>query len=156
MVSACYFAANTIFAHTKLHGAKRAMHMDPARYPDPNSFRPERFLSHPLSASAYANSPDTAARDHFSYGGGKRICVGLHLAERSLFVMTSRLLHAFDITPALDGEGHPVPVDVQGTRNGLIMSPNPFKARFVVRSAKVGELLERELEKVKTVGESWS
>ncbi|KAK4946333.1 hypothetical protein LTR10_014531 [Elasticomyces elasticus] len=133
-----------------------AIHMDPVRYPDPTSFRPERFLCHKLSASAYANSSETGARDHFSYGGGKRMCVGLHLAERSLFVMTSRLLHAFDVRPALDSNGNPVPVDVEGTRTGLIMSPNHFRARFVVRSAKIKELLARELGKLETVGESWS
>ncbi|KAJ9633607.1 hypothetical protein H2204_006813 [Knufia peltigerae] len=134
-----------------------AMHMDSNRYPEPNQFRPERFLSHTLSAPAYANQPDVDARDHFSYGGGKRICVGIHLAERSLFTMTSRLLHAFDIEPALDANGKPIPVDAEGTRNGLIMSPNPFKARFVVRSEKLAELLEKECnENLKMAGDSWS
>lgn len=131
--------------------------MDPNRYPDPNAFRPERFLSHPLSAPAYANQPDVDARDHFSYGGGKRICVGIHLAERSLFTMTSRLVHTFDIKPALDKDGKTVPVDAEGTRNGLIMSPNPFRARFIVRSEKLAKLLENECkEKLQSVGDSWS
>jgi hypothetical protein len=131
--------------------------MDPNRYPDPNSFTPERFLSHPLSAPAYANQPDVDARDHFSYGGGKRICVGIHLAERSLFTMTSRLLHVFDVEPSLDEKGNPIPVDAEGTRNGLIMSPNPFRAKFVVRSEKLAKLLETECkEMLQTAGDSWS
>ena len=135
----------------------RAIQMDPERYPNPTAFNPDRFLEFPLSASAYANSADVAARDHFSYGGGKRICVGLHLAERSLFTLTSRLLHVFDITPALDSKGEPIPVDVDDVRTGLIMAPNPFRARFVVRNKEMAALLEREWrEKVASVGESWT
>lgn len=118
---------------------------------------PERFLSFPMSASAYANSPDVAKRDHFSYGGGKRICVGLHLAERSLFNFTARLLQTFQILPALDAQGNEIPVDVNAVNTALIMSPVKFPARFVVRSEKMAETLEREWhERVGHVGESWS
>ena len=133
------------------------MHMDAARYPNPNSFEPERFLDHPLSASAYANSSNVDARDHFSYGGGKRICVGIHLAERSLFTLTSRILHAFDIEPALDEKGNFIPVDAERTKNGLIMTAVPYKARFIVRNPKIAALLEREFnQKVRSVGNSWA
>jgi hypothetical protein len=118
---------------------------------------PERFLDFPLSAAAYANSPDVASRDHFSYGGGKRICVGLHLAERSLFNMTARLLQAFEMRSALDAQGNEIKVDPNDVKTALIMAPNRFGARFHLRSKKVGETLEREWrEKVANVGESWS
>lgn len=130
--------------------------MDPARYADPQSFSPERFLSHPMSASAYANSPDVDARDHFGYGGGKRVCVGLHLAERSLFIMTSRLLHAFNIKHALDANKQPIPVDPDASRPGLIMAPEEFRAAFEVRSERLAELLRNEWEQtLQNVGESW-
>ena len=125
--------------------------MDPSRYPDQANFDPSHFIGHSLSASAYANSPDTAARDHFSYGGGKRICVGLHLAERSLFTMTSWLLHAFEILPALDERGVNVPVDVNAVKTGLIMSPKEFISRFKVRGEGVGRLMEREKDERYTI-----
>ncbi len=116
--------------------------MNPKRYPA--RFWPERFLDHNLSAATYANSTNVAARDHFGYGGGLRICPGLHLAERSLFNMTARLLQAFDIKPELDTQGAPIPVDVSAYTTGLLSAPEPYKARFSIRNEKIKALLERE------------
>jgi hypothetical protein len=83
--------------------------------------------------------------------------VGLHLAERSLFTMTSRLLHIFRVEHAVDSQGNEIPVDPQKVRGGLIAAPEPFKVRFVYRSAEAKELLEREYKKdVENIGDSWS
>ncbi|KAM0420300.1 hypothetical protein ACHAPT_011961 [Fusarium lateritium] len=121
-----------------------AMHMDPERYPDPENYRPERFLNHHLPAATYAASNDVAARDHFGYGNGRRICLGIHVAERSLFLMCSRLLHTFDVLPALDSNGEPIRVDTSRYYSGLISGPESFKARFVIRNKEMGDLLEEE------------
>lgn len=45
------------------------------------------------------NLSDPTMRDHFAFGGGRRICPGYHVAERSFFIGFSRLLWAFDIKP---------------------------------------------------------
>ena len=122
----------------------RAIHMDEKRYADPQHFRPERFLNHHLSAAEYAASPNVAERDHFSYGGGRRICPGMHLAERSLFNMSARLLHTFNIKHALDENGNEIPIDTNAYRTTLILGPEPFKARFEVRNKEIEALLDRE------------
>lgn len=132
--------------------------MDLERYPNLEQFNLERFLHHDLGASAYANSSDVKARDHFSYGGGKRICVGIHLAERSLFNMTSRLLQTFDIQPALRPDGSLDAVDADAYTTGLISGPKPFRARFTVRCKEVEGLLEKEWNALFGRGEveSWN
>jgi hypothetical protein len=120
------------------------MQMNSQRYPEPEKFMPERFLEHHQSAAAYANSHDVDARDHFSYGNGRRVCPGIHLAERSLFNIVSHLLHTFDIRPALDSNGKEIPVDVMEYSNTLICGVLPFKARFIVRNNEVGHIMKKQ------------
>lgn len=133
------------------------MHNNQERYPNPELFIPERYIDHQMSAAASANSVD---RDHFSYGGGKRICPGIHLAERSLFTMTSRMLQMFKFGPPMDPKS-PTPkvmtTEDVGVSTSLIMLPgSDFDVEFTPRSETVKELLEREWRmKVANQGESW-
>ncbi|KAK0511693.1 hypothetical protein JMJ35_006266 [Cladonia borealis] len=48
-------------------------------------FKPERYLGYTHRSSFYANSGD-ADRDHYTFGAGRRICPGIHLAENGLFL----------------------------------------------------------------------
>ncbi|KAL3584692.1 hypothetical protein FPOAC2_14473 [Fusarium poae] len=121
-----------------------AIHHDPNRYEEPERFKPERFLGYHCSASAYANKGDVDGRDHFSYGSGKRICVGLHLAERSLFSMTSALLQCFDIRPALGPDGKEVSLENVPYSSNLISFPDDFPVRFVVRNDEIKKMLDQE------------
>lgn len=70
-----------------------------------------RYINYPLSAPEYANMADATKRDHFAYGAGRRICVGMSVAEPSLFLLASRFLWAFDVQYALDENGKPISVD---------------------------------------------
>lgn len=56
-------------------------HYDERRIESPNEFRPERYLNHTLKSAAYANQGDPNLRDHFSFGHGRRICSGIHVAR---------------------------------------------------------------------------
>jgi len=62
----------------------RSIHYNPELYPDPFEFKPERYLNHTESAATYLNVSDPYERDHFSYGGGRRVCPGIHVAEKSM------------------------------------------------------------------------
>ena len=68
-------------------------------------------------------------RDHFSFGGGRRICPGLHLAERSIFVNLARLLWGFNLELAKDEAGNIIPVDfsTDGLVPGALSNVKPFK-----------------------------
>ena len=85
-------------------------------------------------------------RDHLTYGGGRRICGGIHVAERSLFLVLSRLLWGFDIGLAKDENGNDIPVDftLKGVMPGATSVAKPFKCSIKVRSAKREAILRGE------------
>jgi hypothetical protein len=115
-------------------------------YEDGETYNPDRYLEHPHLANQYAASGDIEKRDHYSYGAGRRICVGIHLAERTQWRMTAQLLWAFDILPGLDEDGNEIELRVDGDafEGGLIHEPKPFKVRFVPRSQKHLEVIQKK------------
>ena len=121
-----------------------AIHNDPTRYENPDEFNPSRFQGQTQLASVYANSGDHAKKDHFGYGAGRRICPGIHLAERALFLATARILWAFKIQPKLDAGGKPIAVDVSpetGYSDGFLNQCHPFEVDVKVRSEKRRETI---------------
>lgn len=70
------------------------------KFDNPNEFRPERYADFPLSAPEYAAQAGDEARDHYGYGWGRRICVGLHIAERSMFCELASSLCVGDVKSA--------------------------------------------------------
>jgi len=74
----------------------RAILNDPATYPEPDVFKPERFLN-----------TDGSLRDDpmltFAFGYGKRICPGKHVADATLFMSIASLFSVFTIKKGRDG-----------------------------------------------------
>jgi cytochrome P450 len=122
-----------------------ALHYD-GRHKDPESFIPDRFLEHQLKAGAYAGGADPYERDHYSFGVGRRICPGLHVAENSLFITLAKLLWAFEIRAPLDSTGKEMYVDVSDNayEEGAGTSPTPYRMRFIPRNAKREQALLAE------------
>ncbi|KAI9278979.1 cytochrome P450 [Phascolomyces articulosus] len=127
---------NIIPKNTWLMSNMLGAHMDPEKYPNPEEFRPERFLSksETMAASANRNVED---RDQFNFGWGRRICVGTHLAETQMFNVWVRVLHRCNIKPALDKNGVEVPQSLETVKplsGPIVVSPSPFELRFVPRN----------------------
>nr|WGZ60618.1 cytochrome P450 [Fusarium tricinctum] len=110
------------------------IHMDPERFPNPRLFDPERYRGDLQSLGDAAANPDASKRDQFTFGAGRRICPGIHVAERSLFLGMSRILWAFNIEPALDKEGNPILPDPDKLTQGFVCMPEEFPARITPRS----------------------
>ncbi|KAI9777088.1 MAG: hypothetical protein M1816_004914 [Peltula sp. TS41687] len=127
------------------------LHHDEARFPDPDNFIPERYAQQPLLASEYAGSADYNKRDHYGYGAGRRICPGIHLAERSLFLAMAKLLWGFEFSEALDCNGNRIPLDVDPMTaydTGLLNIAKDFNCRVVPRSEKRRQTILREFAEV--------
>jgi cytochrome P450 len=83
--------------------AARANFHDPEIYPDPEEFKPERFLNE-----------DGTVRDDptltLVFGIGRKICPGRHFVDATLFIVASSVLSVFTFTKAKDENGHGIPV----------------------------------------------
>ncbi len=126
-----------------------------SQYEDAAAYNPDRYLQHPGLATEYASSPDYQNRDHYTYGAGRRICAGIHLAERTQWRMLARLLWAFRIEHAVDEEGVEIPIDTEAYEEKLITGPKPFQVRFTPRSEKHVRVIERELQAVSGLLRKW-
>lgn len=120
------------------------IHMDPKRHADPRRFMPERYKDHLQGLYDSAANPDGTKRDQFTFGAGRRICPGMHVAERSLFLGISRILSAFNIEPAVDSSGNKILPDQEKLTQGFVCMPEEFPATIVPRSQAKAESIRRE------------
>ncbi|EAW11664.1 cytochrome P450 [Aspergillus clavatus NRRL 1] len=116
------------------------MHMDPSQPDDPAAFIPERYANHPQLAPEYA-AGKWENRDHYGYGVGRRICPGIHLAERNMFLAIAKLLWAFEFQR---GEGKIDSDPVTGYHNGFLYCAKDYPCRPVVRNKTIRATIERE------------
>jgi cytochrome P450 len=135
-----------------------AIHQDDKIFKDANKFNPDRYLNHPKLANEYATSADYENRDkfepssknnpkltccplhHYGYGSGRRMCPGIHLAERNMWRIAAKLIWAFDI-----GELPEKPLDVDAYTSSILVSPLPFQVSVKPRSEKHLACIKREL-----------
>ncbi|GAA6010246.1 hypothetical protein JCM10207_005685 [Rhodosporidiobolus poonsookiae] len=118
-----------------------AIHRDPTYFPEPDEFRPERYLDEAEGGDGAPPYPQKAG--HSAFGWGRRICPGMHVAERSVWIVILHLLHHFTLSVP---DGGPAP-DTMAFTDGSLSSAEPFPIKVEVRGgdAKV-KLIEREKE----------
>lgn len=118
------------------------MHHDKRLWEKPNDFMPERFRDHSKLASQYTN--DAEKRDHFGYGFGRRVCPGIHLAERNLFIAVAKLLWAFRFYrkagDIIDNSAE------TGSSIGFLQCVKDYSVGVEARSEKRTETIRKEFE----------
>jgi cytochrome P450 len=76
------------------------MHHDPRWFPDPLSFKPERFA---------ADAKEIPRGVYIPFGVGPRVCLGLHVAMTEMIAVAAMILQRFTLSVPL-GESPPQPV----------------------------------------------
>ncbi|CAO3637352.1 unnamed protein product [Mucor hiemalis] len=108
-----------------------SMHRQAHIYPDPEVFKPERFMNNLKTMQSAANGK-LEERDHFNFGFGRRVCPGIYLAECELFYAFMQVFSRATIEPA--GK---MP-DIDSSRNGgLTIPPLHYKVKFVKRESSL-------------------
>ncbi|KAJ7181541.1 cytochrome P450 [Mycena crocata] len=107
---------------------------DEAMYPDPYSFKPERFL---LNGKPNPEIKDPQA----AWGFGRRICPGRHMANSSIWITMASVLSVFDITKAVDKNGQIIEPSFEYF-SGLVSAPIPFKCSTRPRSGEAVSLIQ--------------
>ena len=135
----------TIPAGAAIINNVRAIHMDPKRHPNPRAFDPARYADDKQSEFEAATNPDPSKRDQYVFGAGRRLCQGMHIAERSLFLGIARTLWAFELSKAVDAvSGSVVTPDIANLTQSLFVQPAPFSAVIKPRSEKHEKIVRRE------------
>ncbi|KAF9222446.1 cytochrome P450 [Gyrodon lividus] len=106
------------------------------KYPKSFDFIPERFLDE----GGNLTQDDVV---NIGYGFGRRICVGRHFADPSLWITMASILAVFKITRAKDRDGCDVYFEPEWS-GGLTTQPMPFPCSITPRVAGLdAEKLEK-------------
>jgi len=102
----------------------RSAHMDPKEWPEPEVFRPERFID---------QSGALFGRERvIPFSLGKRSCLGELLARQELFLLFSTLVQRFHILPPEGQDKIECGENLQATLNPA----PPCEARLVPRNMR--------------------
>jgi cytochrome P450 len=129
-------AGTTFFANTW------AIHHDENEFERPEIFSPDRWLG----GNAYGTKHSSIASDQrrkasYGWGGGRRICSGQKMAERSLKIAMAKIVWALDFGAGEEGGGGRPDASVETAyRGGFWICPKRFPTEFN-RGARLMQIL---------------
>ncbi|THH28527.1 hypothetical protein EUX98_g5654 [Antrodiella citrinella] len=112
---------------------------DPEAFDHPEEFNPERFLHSDLGAREGADC--TGRRNDMVFGSGRRLCPGMEFANNSIKINTINMLWAFNFHLAKDATGQPIPIDLNDTTDGILLTQKPFRCVIEPRSPRHAEII---------------
>ncbi len=138
------FDGYTLPANVHIVPLLHSVHHDPSAWDEPESFRPERFLS--------ADGADVVKPPSFMpFGTGQRVCIGDRMAEQELFLFFASLLHVFSVRQSDKMEDAKTPLPSLRGLPGASLRPAPFKAHFAFENVEAlvdGMKISQEFQKL--------
>lgn len=130
-------------AGTIVHANQWAIHREEALYPDPERFNPDRWLSadYPTYREPLTKFP--SLQNFSSFGFGRRICPGMNIAERSLYILTARIAWACEFSKKHGPDGSEIEVPSYDYVTGFNTQPKPFPFKLEARSEMRRTLVEQ-------------
>ncbi|KAL4256194.1 cytochrome P450 family protein [Pleurotus pulmonarius] len=121
-----------IFANAK------GMALDESTYAAPTQFNPDRFLPKSLGGN---EEPHLGA----TFGFGRRICPGRHLATASIWIAVATIFATVNITKAKDEYGNEITPEVD-FETGITSRPKQFRCDMTPRSENIVRIVVSECE----------
>ncbi|KAF8628632.1 hypothetical protein AX15_003767 [Amanita polypyramis BW_CC] len=105
---------------------------DETVYPDPVSFKPERFF----------DSDGTLNNDTMQYaiGFGRRICPGRAIADAVLLLVTDTVLSTFNISKAKDENGIEIEIDLNSFTSSAVKQVRIVRVRRCILTSLLTRL----------------
>lgn len=130
-------------AGTMVHANQWAIHRDPQLYPDPETFNPTRWLSSEFPTYQEPLSKFPNLQNFSAFGFGRRICPGMNIAERSLYILTARIAWACKISKKRDSAGREIDVPLYDYTNGFNTEPKAWPFELVARTKQHSEVVHK-------------
>ncbi|KAJ8463615.1 hypothetical protein ONZ45_g17518 [Pleurotus djamor] len=122
------------------------MNHDEAVYgPSAPHFNPDRFLNEEGLPNGFLNQ-ETRDEGHVTYGFGRRICVGRHIANNNLFIQFASMAWACNIQAKKDAHGNPIYPDSKDSLSDLTMHTVPFECDITPRFPEVPAIIAQTIE----------
>lgn len=128
-----YYKEYFIPAGSFVYANARAMTHDENIYRDPDDFNPDRYAP---EAEGGFGEPFPVGQ----FGFGRRVCVGQHLAEASVWIVVASILSTMNVEYKLDEDGNKIVPGVSLT-DGLTSHPKDVTCRFVPRDSQSIEVI---------------
>ncbi|KAL1682657.1 cytochrome P450 [Schizophyllum commune] len=113
-----------------------AMLHDESMYPEPDVFKPDRFLNADGTLNSNVRRPEEIA-----FGFGRRICPGRRMAYASTWIMIASILRVYNIEKAKNPDGTWIEPRREW-ESSLVLHPKQFKCRFIPRSPEAVAMIK--------------